>query len=545
MGIPSVVGTIKATQILKDGDIVGVDGSKGVIYRGVLEKKEVEIKKIVSTKTKIKVIVDIPEYASRAALSGANAIGLVRLEGIIAYSGKHPLKFVKDKNMDSYKNIILNGLKKISEKFEEVWIRSSDLRSDEYSKLDGAPKIVEGNPMLGDHGIRFSLKYPELLKAEISAVKELALNYKNKIFGFMMPQIISVDELKRTKEIASLIDIPENVKMGIMVETPAAVQIIEELCEEGMDFISFGTNDLTQYTLAIDRNNPDVQHLHNEMNPAILKSIKRVIEVCRKHGVETSICGQAGSKPEMAKFLVENGIDSISVNADAAHEVSKVVAEVEKNFRNYKVSESSSGENVNGKKDSAREFREEKESSEKDSETKVDGEGEKQEEFVLTEAKVLMAMNKVFGDAEEDIEDIILRQLDDGSEGAYKQPEQTQTGEENQPLIDVMEDKVKESLEGDEGTYSEGKEEGSKEVVEIIKGSRDEEVSKDSNENEAGNEDNRASGEGGEEEDDEIGGEFSPDSSDEKSKEPESGWDSDSTEEWVSELKEDKVVDLF
>src|SRR3989338_10349687 len=103
--------------------------------------------------------------------------------------------------MDSYKNIILNGLKKISEKFEEVWIRSSDLRSDEYSKLDGAPKIIEGNPMLGDHGIRFSLKYPELLKAEISAVKDLALNFKKKIFLFLIPQIISFYLLSITKKI--------------------------------------------------------------------------------------------------------------------------------------------------------------------------------------------------------------------------------------------------------------------------------------------------------------------------------------------------------
>ncbi len=120
-----------------------------------------------------------------------------------------------------------------------------------------------------------------------------------------------------------------NLKIGIMIETPAAVQQIGELCDEGIDFISFGTNDLTQYILAIDRGNPDVQELYDEMHPAILYQLGYVIRVCKRKNVETSICGQAGSKKPMAKYLVEQGIDSISVNADAAKEISEYVKEME------------------------------------------------------------------------------------------------------------------------------------------------------------------------------------------------------------------------
>jgi len=145
----------------------------------------------------------------------------------------------------------------------------------------------------------------------------------------MMPQIISVAELQKTKSIASEIGYPENFKIGIMVETPASVQLINELCAEGISFASFGTNDLTQYMLAIDRNNSDVQYIYDEMNPAILSALSYVIRRCKRYGVESSICGQAGSREDMVKFLVSEGIDSISVNADAAEKISKLVAELE------------------------------------------------------------------------------------------------------------------------------------------------------------------------------------------------------------------------
>lgn len=329
MGIPAVVGTRTATQTLREGDVVTVDGFTGRVLKGAAEQRSIEIKHIIPTKTKIKVIVDLPDYAERAALSGSRGVGLVRLEGIIASSGNHPLWYVHQKKLKEYITTLSKGLKKIALPFDEIWVRTSDIRSDEYRHLTGAPPVMEGNPMLGNHGIRFSVKHPELLEAELLALKEVADEFPSKVFGIMTPQVISVSEVKAVKAAASHAHLPDNVKVGIMVETPAAVQVIEDICAEGIQFISFGTNDLTQFTLAIDRNNPDIQDLYTEMHPAILNSIRHVIQVCKKHGVETSICGQAGSKPEMAAFLLGLGIDSISANADAAYQVSELLAKLE------------------------------------------------------------------------------------------------------------------------------------------------------------------------------------------------------------------------
>src|SRR3989344_5478156 len=336
MGIPCTVGTKNATKKLKDEDIVTVDGSSGKVYEGKGETKKAEVKPVIVTKTKIKVIVDLPDYAERAALSGVKSVGLTRLEGIIAESGFHPYYFVKEDKMSDYIRVLFSGLSKIAAHFEEVWIRTSDIRSDEFRHLKGAPKEQEMNPMLGNHGVRFSLKHRNIMKAEIEAIKNLSEKYPNKIFGVMVPQLISLEELKETKAIAKELGIKmrredknSNLKIGIMVETPAAVQIINELCGEGLDFISFGTNDLTQYILAIDRNNPDIQNLYDEMNPAVLSAVSYVIRRCKKYNVETSICGQAASKKEMVEFLVREGIDSVSVNADAAYSISEVIHNIE------------------------------------------------------------------------------------------------------------------------------------------------------------------------------------------------------------------------
>lgn len=343
MGIPCVVGTDKATKVLKEGQGITVDGYNGKIYAGKSESKKAEIRKVVKTETKIKIIVDLPDFAERAAETGIKNVGLTRIEGIIAESGKHPYFFVKEKKIKDYEDVIFKGISKIAEYFDELWVRTSDLRSDEFRNLEGAPKNVEINPMLGMHGVRFSLKHREIMKAELLALKRVA--EKGKKIGVMVPQVINVDEVTKTKEIIKEIGF-EEAKIGVMIETPAAVQIIEELCQEGIDFISFGTNDLTQYTLAIDRGNEELQELYNETHPAVLRQLAKVIEACKRYGVESSICGQAGSEKKMVEFLVKHGIDSISVNADKAAEISEFVADMEqKGLRN-----SESGERDMAKK---------------------------------------------------------------------------------------------------------------------------------------------------------------------------------------------------
>lgn len=328
MGIPAVVGTQVATEKLKEGEIITVDGYSGKVYKGkVAEGEQKEILPVeIETKTKVKVIVDLPSFAKRAAKTRLNKVGLTRIEGIIAESGKHPEYFLKKNSMQDYEEIIYKGIKGISEYFEEMWVRTSDIRTDEYQNLEGAPKEVEANPMLGFHGIRYSLKKPQILKAELNALKKIS--DEGKTLGILMPQVILTQELIEVKKILKEIG-ADKIKVGIMIETPAAVQLIKDFCEEGIDFISFGTNDLTQYMLAIDRGNEEVQYLYDEMHPAILYQLGFVIRVCKRYNVETSICGQAGSKKEMVEYLIKQGIDSISTNADKAAEIAQVIKNAE------------------------------------------------------------------------------------------------------------------------------------------------------------------------------------------------------------------------
>ncbi len=335
MGIPSVVGTRTATQILKENEIVTVDGFTGKVYKGkVSESMEQEVQKAAfETKTKLKVIIDLPSFAERAARTGIKEVGLLRIEGIIAESGKHPNHFIRKEGFEKYENIIFRGVEKIAGHFDSLWVRTSDIRSDEFQHLDGAPGVKETNPMLGMHGIRYGLKNPDVLYSEIKALKRVS--EKGKKIGILLPQVISVDEVKKVKEIVKDVGFGK-AKIGVMIETPAAVQIIKDLCAEGIDFVSFGTNDLTQYTLAIDRGNEQVQEIYNEMHPAVLSQLEYVIRICKKNRVETSICGQAGSKKEMVRFLIEKGIDSISVNPDAAKEISEYIHGLEKKTRHGK-----------------------------------------------------------------------------------------------------------------------------------------------------------------------------------------------------------------
>ncbi len=341
MGTPCLVGTEHATEVLKDGEIVTVHASRGVVYEGKIEiKQEVKAAAAVSsggeivTATEIKVILDLPDLAQKAAATGADGVGLVRLEIMIANGGIHPAEYIRQGKEKDYVELLKNGIRKIAQAFKDkpVWIRCSDMRSDEYRNLKGGDKEPkETDPMIGWHGIRRLLDEEAILKAEFQAVREL--HYEGlKNIGVMIPFVIRTEELRKAKEIMREVGLEPCVAVdfGVMVETPASCWIIEELCREGMSFVSFGTNDLTQLTLGIDRNNERLNDRFDEMHPAVLGEIARVIRTCKKYNVVTSICGQAGSKPKMAEFLVHQGVDSISANADAVESIRHTVARVEK-----------------------------------------------------------------------------------------------------------------------------------------------------------------------------------------------------------------------
>ena len=335
LGIPCVVGTEKATEVLKESSTITVDGSNGKIYSGEaeVEPEKIEMDVEVShakTVTKVKVNVDISQAVERAVETNADGVGLARLEFIIAEKGIHPLKYVREGREEEYTNYLVEKLREIAKPFGEkpVWVRTSDIRSDEYSELEGGDLVEkESNPMMGWHGVRMSLDERKLLKAELKAIRRLRQEGVRNL-SIMVPLVTHVDQVEKVKEIISDLDL--DCDFGVMIETPAAVEIIDDLCSSGIKFASIGSNDLTQFTLAVDRNNESVASLFSELHPAVLKQIRRVIKKCKEYNVESSICGQAGSDEEMAKKLVKYGIGSISANVDAVGKIRNTVAEEER-----------------------------------------------------------------------------------------------------------------------------------------------------------------------------------------------------------------------
>ena len=344
LGIPCVSGTGEATEVLEENTKVTIDGKKGLVYEGEIEtanqdaQDETTIDVTASapliTVTDVKVNVSMAEAAQKAYATGADGVGLLRTEHMMLATGIVPYKFIDEGREDELVNVLVENILKVVDVFypKTVWYRTLDAPTDEFKTLEGGENEPdEANPMLGWRGIRRELDQPDILKAEFKAIKKLLdEGYTN--IGVMLPLLHKPEELRRAKEIARSVGLEphKDIDFGMMVETPASAIIIEDFIAEGLDFVSFGTNDLTQYTLALDRNNELVAKHYTEAHPAVLKLLMSVIEKCKAAGVTTSICGQAGSKPEIVEKLVEAGIDSISANTDAVPTIRKLVAKVEK-----------------------------------------------------------------------------------------------------------------------------------------------------------------------------------------------------------------------
>ncbi|ADD06157.1 phosphoenolpyruvate synthase [Natrialba magadii ATCC 43099] len=342
LGVPAVVGTTNATTVLEDGRVITLDGDKGAILEGQEVDPDEETEPVEEvrpqspvkpmTATEVKVNVSIPEAAERAAATGADGVGLLRMEHMILSLNQTPAKFIEENGEDAYITELVEGIRGVADEFypRPVRTRTLDAPTDEFRQLEGgADEPDEHNPMLGYRGIRRSLDRPEVFAHELEAFRRLyEMGYDN--VEIMLPLVNDAEDVYQAKRLMEEAGIdPEKRKWGVMIETPASALAVEEMANAGIDFASFGTNDLTQYTLAVDRNNEHVADRFDELHPSVLRLISDVIETCRENDVDTSICGQAGSKPEMAQFLVNEGISSISANIDAVRDVQHEVKRVE------------------------------------------------------------------------------------------------------------------------------------------------------------------------------------------------------------------------
>ncbi|WP_423751178.1 phosphoenolpyruvate synthase [Salinirarus marinus] len=342
LGVPAVVGTGNATRTLSDGQLITLDGDKGTVREG-REDEDVEEREPIEearpktpvkpmTATEVKVNVSIPEAAERAAATGADGVGLLRMEHMVLSLNQTPERYIEREGVRAYVDQLVQGIRGVAEEFypRPVRVRTLDAPTDEFRQLEGGenePK--EHNPMLGYRGIRRSLDRPDVFEHELEAFRRLfEMGYDN--VEIMFPLVNDAEDVVRARNLMEDAGVdPEKREWGVMIETPASALCIEEMAAAGIDFASFGTNDLTQYTLAVDRNNENVADRFDELHPAVLELIESTIETCRDLGVDTSICGQAGSKPRMIRFLVEQGVSSISANIDAVRDVQHEAKRVE------------------------------------------------------------------------------------------------------------------------------------------------------------------------------------------------------------------------
>ena len=340
LGVPCVVGTKTATKVLTPGQIITVDGAHGKVYDGAIKienkdaEKEAELEQL-QTKTNVYVNLAQPELAEKVAKRHVDGVGLLRAEFIVSQIGMHPLYMIKEGRQEEYIQKLYEGILPFAKAFypRNVTYRTTDFKTNEYKELIGGAEYEgnEENPMLGYRGASRYIHDPEAFKLEIEAIKRVRAEYDN--VNVMIPFVRTVKELRTVKAIMEECGLvrSDRFKLWMMVEIPANVLLIEDFLSVGIDGVSIGSNDLTQLTLGIDRDNDLLADTFDERNKAVLKAIKHTITVCKKMGVTASICGQAPSVyPELTEKLVQWGITSVSVSPDMIARTRGIIADVEK-----------------------------------------------------------------------------------------------------------------------------------------------------------------------------------------------------------------------
>lgn len=348
MGIPCIVGTGKATTMLKEGEGVTVDGKEGKVYRGIIEIEKKEIKPIevvgkIETATKIYMNLGVPEKIDDYKDLPFEGIGLMRIEFIIAsYVGEHPNYLLEIGQEQKYIDKLAEGVAKVASAINPrpVVVRFSDFKTNEYRSLKGGEKYEpqEDNPMIGWRGVSryVSPEFEKAFRLECKAIKKVRDEMNLKNVWIMLPFVRTTWEVERCLEImrSEGLERKEDFKVWLMAEVPSIVFLADEfskLC----DGFSIGSNDLTQLIMGADRDSAILGKMEyfDERNEAVKRAISSLIEKAHANNKTVSICGQAPSVyPEFCEFLIRAGIDSISVNPDVVIQTRSLVSEVEKKF---------------------------------------------------------------------------------------------------------------------------------------------------------------------------------------------------------------------
>ena len=328
--IPAVLSVPDITKLVKDKDTAIVDGNEGEIYinpdgdvlssyiikREQFIKKQAELKNFYGKKTvtadgtelDLYCNIGTPKDAKKALECDGEGIGLFRSEFLFMDSGHLP---TEEEQFNAYKEaaVTMGG--------KPVIIRTLDIGGDKDIPYLGMKK--EENPFLGYRAVRYCLGNKEAYMLQLRAIVRASAFGKIKI---MLPLVTCVEELRAVKEMISDIKkdfdtngiaYDKNIEVGCMIETPAASLIADILAREA-DFFSIGTNDLTQYTMSVDRGNADVAYLYSTFQPSVLRSIRHIIECGRNAGIPVGMCGEAAADPLMIPLLISFGLTEFSVN---------------------------------------------------------------------------------------------------------------------------------------------------------------------------------------------------------------------------------------
>ena len=357
--IPAVLSVKDICSKIAEGEEVIVDGAYGEVFvnptpitlkiynkkKKAYDERVKELKKYIDKQTvtrdgrKVMLAANIgnADEAAKAVKAGAEGVGLFRTEFL--FMNKQALP-TEEEQYNEYKKaaVVLDG--------RQLTIRTLDIGGDKDIPYMGLTK--ELNPFLGYRAIRFCLDRVDIFTTQLRAVLR-ASAYGN--IRIMIPLITSVSEVQGVKKIINGIcrdldkkDIKydKDIKIGVMIETPAAAIMADVLAHE-VDFFSIGTNDLTQYTLAVDRGNENVAYLYSALNPAVIRSIKHIIECAHNAGIEAGMCGEAAADERMIPLLLNFGLDEFSVTVSRVLETrkeiaswsSKEVKEITENVMNY------------------------------------------------------------------------------------------------------------------------------------------------------------------------------------------------------------------